>query len=244
MELRVPVALQDLGGEDCGLEPEALADDLLDLRIEVRVRAHCAAQFPDADARLHLLEALQRAGELIIHERELEPESDGLRVDAVAAANHRRHGVFPRTAGDDDAEVAEVLQDDVAGFRSLHGERGIEHVAARHTLVHPAASGADIAGDVLQKGDDIVVRAALDFLDLGEDKLALLANGPRVFGGDVAQLRLRLASERLDLQPNLVFALVSPNGGHLRQCVSCDHSFEKGRGPCAVAHYSASGTWH
>ena len=52
LELRVPVALDDLRAERRRLQAEPLADALLHARIEVRVRADRAAQFAHADARL------------------------------------------------------------------------------------------------------------------------------------------------------------------------------------------------
>jgi hypothetical protein len=68
-----------------------------------------------------------------------------------------------------------------------------------------------------------VIRPPLDLLDLREVEFRLRADLFRVRFRDVAVLRLRFTSERLDFEPNLVFALVSPDGGHLRKRVSGDH---------------------
>ena len=166
VKFRMAVALHDLRRERRGREAESLADIGFHVRIEVRMRADCAADFPHADARLHLLQALERAAKFVIHQRELQPERDRLRVDAVAAADHRRHLEFLRTLRDHLAQFAEILQQNVRRLRGLHGERGVEHVAARHALVHPAARGADVARDVLQERDHVVIRALFDLHDL------------------------------------------------------------------------------
>ena len=99
-KFRVPIALDDLGRKHRRLEPELLADALLDPRIEMRVGADGAAQFPDADPLGGLREPLGGAAEFVVHQRELQPERDRLRVNAVAAADHRRHFVTPRLRRD------------------------------------------------------------------------------------------------------------------------------------------------
>ena len=99
-ELRVPIALNDLRGKRRRLQAELLADRSLDRRIEVRVRADRAAQLADAHARRRLLEPFQGAAEFVIHQRQLQSEGDRLGMDAVAAADHRRHLELPRPVRD------------------------------------------------------------------------------------------------------------------------------------------------
>ena len=60
------------------------------------MRADGAAQLADATRSERLRETLFRAAEFVVHQRQLQPESDRLRVNAMAAADHRRHFVTPR----------------------------------------------------------------------------------------------------------------------------------------------------
>ncbi len=95
VKLGVPVPLDDLRAELRRRQTELLADPLLDPWIEMRVRAHGSAQFSHPNARLHLLESFQRPAKFVVHQRQLQPEGDRLRMDAVAAPDHRR--VEPRS---------------------------------------------------------------------------------------------------------------------------------------------------
>src|ERR1041384_5551086 len=87
----VAIALDDLGGKSRRLESELLGNMLFDAGIEMGVRADRAAQFPDAHALQSLLQALLGPTEFIEHQSELEAKGDRLRVNAVAASDHRRH---------------------------------------------------------------------------------------------------------------------------------------------------------
>ena len=62
----------------------------------MRVRADRAAEFADADPLARLREPFFRAAEFVEHQRELQTEGDRLGVNAVAAADHRRHFEPPR----------------------------------------------------------------------------------------------------------------------------------------------------
>src|SRR6266403_426220 len=67
-ELRVPVALHDLGGNRRRLQPKFVTDGTLDCRIEVGMRADRAAQFSDSNAFQRLSQSFFRASKLVKHQ--------------------------------------------------------------------------------------------------------------------------------------------------------------------------------
>ena len=58
-ELGMTIALDNLSGQCCRLESEFFADNSLDTRIEVRMRANGSADLSNADAFAHLGETLR-----------------------------------------------------------------------------------------------------------------------------------------------------------------------------------------
>ena len=69
-----------------------------------------------------------------------------------------------------------------------------------------------------------MIRALLDLEDLRDRKARLLSNFGCVFFRDLAEIGHCLASEQLDLEPNLEFALVRPHVAHLRPRITIDHA--------------------
>ena len=88
----VAVALDHLGGHRRGLQAEPLADALLDFRADVGEGAHRAGDLADPQVLGGGAQARQVAPGLLIPDGQLEPEGDGLGVDAVGAAD--LHGVL------------------------------------------------------------------------------------------------------------------------------------------------------
>ena len=217
------VALDDLGREHGGFEGELFANGFLDARIEVGVGADGAADFADADTLAHFAEALERAGEFVIHQRHLQAETDRLRVDAVAAADHRGEFVLLRADGHRLAQGEEIGFEQIAGLEHLDGDGRVEQVGRGETLVNPARGGADILGDILEERDDIVVRAFFDLADFFDVESSLGADFGGVGFRDRAEFGHRLTGEGFDLEPDFEFALLGPNGPHFRQGIAFDH---------------------
>ena len=237
---RVPVALDHLGAQGRWPEAEPFADAGFHPRVEMCMGADRAAQFAHAQARLGVFQAVQGAAKFIPHQGQLQAKSDRLRMDAVAASDHGRALEFNGPAGDDFAQVAQILQDQVRSFLHLHRERRVQHVAGGHALVHPSAGRPDVAGDVFQEGDDIVIGPFLDFRDFPE---VIFSLGPDRFGirrGDDPDFRLRLAGQGLDFEPDFVFALIRPDGGHFGSGITFDHRWRLGEGD-AIAKRKTSG---
>ena len=216
-ELRMAVALQDLGGKRGGLEIQALANDPLDLGIKVGVGSHGSADFSDSDALAHFAQALEAAGELIIHEGHLEAEADRFRMDAVAAADHGSELEFVGTDCHGFAQGEKVFFQNVAGLQHLHRECGVEQVGGGQTLVNPAGRRTHAGGDIFDKGDDIVVRAFFDFADGVDVEGALGADRGGVLLGDRAEFGHGLAGEGFNFEPDFEFALFGPDGPHAGQ---------------------------
>ena len=113
-KLRVAIALDDLRGDVRGLQSELLTNRAFDRRIQMRMRADRAAEFSDADPFLGLRQSFLRPPEFVEHQGELEPEGDRLRMNAVAAADHRRHLESARLRGDRGPQVGQILRREFA----------------------------------------------------------------------------------------------------------------------------------
>ena len=222
-EFRMAVALDDLGGKRGGLEPELGADFLFDARIEVGARADGTAQFSHGDALAHFHETFAHAAEFVIHQRHLETEGDRFGMDAVAAAHHGRESVRTGLLRGGSADFVDTFDQQIGGFGHLHRERGVEDIGRGQPLVHPTGGGTDRGGDIFEEGNDVVVGALFDLEDLGEGKFGFFADGLGVSGRDLSQPGHGLTGEGFDLEPDLVFALVGPEGAHLRPGITVNH---------------------
>ena len=54
------------------------------------------------------------------------------------------------------------------GARKLDGKRGVEHVGTGHALMHEARFGADLLGDPVEEGDNVVLGDCLNGVDRGD----------------------------------------------------------------------------
>ena len=103
--------------------------------------------------------------ELGIGLRELEAEGGRLGMDAVAAADGRRHLVLEGAALERGEQRVDIGDQQVGGALELDGEAGVEHVGRGHALVDEARFGADDLGEMGEEGDDVVLHLALDLVD-------------------------------------------------------------------------------
>src|SRR6185437_3831717 len=106
---------------------------------QVRVGADGAGKFANRHDFTGALEAFVRAMEFVVHECQLEAEGGGFAVDAVAAANARRHFVLVRAAGDDGQQFFDIGNQNIRALNHLHGEGGVHDVAAGEAEMKPAA---------------------------------------------------------------------------------------------------------
>ena len=90
--------------------------------------------------------------------------------------------------------------------------------------MHEARFGADMLGEVGQKGDHIVAGLALDLVDALGLEAATLPDGASRTLGDDPERRLRVAGMCLDLEPDPVTVLRRPDPRHLGPAVARDHA--------------------
>ena len=152
---------------------------LLDARIDVGEGADRAGDRAGRDFLARRDEPRAGAGEFGIGQRELEAEGRRLGVDAVRAADGRRHLVLEGAPLQRREQRVDVGDQNVAGALQLHGKAGVEHVRAGHALMDEARVGADEFGEMGQEGDDVVLGDALDLVDARDVELGLAAPSPR-----------------------------------------------------------------
>ena len=120
--------------------------------------------------------------------------------------------------------ILQIVRQERDRFVQLDRQRRVENVRRSQPLMNPARGRPDRSGDVFQKGDDVVVRALLDFRDLRNGEARPLSNFGRVLFRNLAELGHRLAGKQFDLKPDLELALVRPNVAHLRPGITIDHA--------------------
>ena len=132
------------------------------------------------------------------------------------------------------AELLDVLDDQVTGLGELVAQSRIAQVGTGHAVVDPAAGlgvalgniGVDVLLHVGQESNNVVARDFLDLIDLCLLKVSVIAD-PLGFvfrNTDLAELRLGLAGQDLDLLPNGVLVLEGEDVSHLRASIAIDHS--------------------
>src|SRR5260370_9953058 len=115
------VALNDLGGDWRGGEPEAFADALLHFRAKVRSIADGTRNFADG----HLRSSIAKARDIALVLRkpigDFQTKSDGLGVDAVSAANLWRIAEFVGAQIEDFSKHHQTALTWFGAFTNLQG---------------------------------------------------------------------------------------------------------------------------
>ena len=155
-------------------------------------------------------------------------------MDAMSTAGAERVALLEGTTLANLAELLDILDDQVAGLGELVAQGRVAQIRAGHAIVNPAAGlgvalgniGIDVFLHVGQEGNDVVARDFLDLIDLRLLKVGMVADPlGLVFGNtDLAELRLGLAGQNLDLLPNGVLVLEGEDVSHLRAGIAIDHS--------------------
>jgi len=158
-------------------------------------------------------EPLAGAGELRIGVSEFQPERDRFGMNAVGAADGRRHLVLEGALLQCGENLVDVGDQKIGSAGQLHVEAGIEHVGGGHALMHEARLGADDFRQMGQEGDDVVLGLALDFVDALDVEGGVPGLGPDRLRGrfrNDAEFRQRIRRMRLDLEPYLEIASAPP----------------------------------
>jgi hypothetical protein len=172
-------------------------------------------------------EALAAPAELGIGLGELEAESHRLGLDAVAAADGGGVLVLLGAGLERGEQRVEIGEQDVARPRQLHRKRGVEHVGGGHALVHEARFLAHGLRHPVEEGDHVMLGHCLDGVNRFDvDHRIGRPPVPQRLGGGLrhhAEVGELLGRVRLDLEPDAVFRLRLPQGGHGRAGVAGDH---------------------
>ena len=87
----------------------------------------------------------------------------------------------------------------------------------------PSRGGADVFGDAVHEGGDVVVGFLFDLGDAFDGELGAFLDGGEVFGGDDAFLGERFAGEDFDLEPEVEFVFLRPDLAHRLAAVAAYH---------------------
>ena len=228
------IAADDLRGQRIVDQAQVLADVLLDERLDGAVRADSARDGTKGNVLAGILKTVQIALELPGPRAKLHAKGHRLGMDAMSTAGAERVALLKGATLADLAEFFDVLDDQVAGLGELVAQGRVAQIGAGHAIVNPAAGlgvvlgniGIDVFLHVGQEGNDVVARDFLDLIDLRLLKVGMVADPlGLVFGNtDLAELRLGLAGQNLDLLPNGVLVLEGEDVSHLRAGIAIDHS--------------------
>ena len=223
--LGVAVALQDLGRDRGGPQPEPRAHRLLDVGGQVREGPHRARELAHRDRGPRAVEAAAGGAAA--------PRTRGRASGRRSSARRGRRGCARSSACACGARPAPAPPS-IRSTRSSRtrsqasrmriGEGGVHDVGGREAVVQPPPLGADALGHAGDEGDHVVLDLLLDLLDAGRRR-----SGParliaaRASLGDDAALRQHLGGGDLDLEPGGEAVLVGPQARHLRARVAGDH---------------------
>src|SRR5690606_18626032 len=194
-----------------------------DGRIDAGERADRAGDGAGGDLGPRRLEASPVALELDIVAEKLEAEGGRLGMDAVATADTRRRLVLEGTPFQHRKQPVDIVEQDVGRTCELNGQTCVQHVGRRHTLVNEARLRSDMLGEIREEGDHVVLGLALDLVDPLDLEAPALPDRFGRIGGDYSQLRLCIASVRLNLEPDPELRLRLPDLGHLGAAVTRYH---------------------
>ena len=110
------ITLNDLSRDVRRLQPESFTDGTFDCRIQMCMGADRAAEFAHANPFPGLRQSLLGPTKFVEHQGQLQPERDRLRVNAVAAANHRRHLESARLRSDCRSQFSQILGENLRGL--------------------------------------------------------------------------------------------------------------------------------
>ncbi len=205
-----------------GHEPEGRTDVALHRRVDVRVRAHGAAELADRDRPAGRDESSSITVDLETPEREFGAKRRGFGMDSVGTSDHGRGAELERAALQHCGEVAGRGDQQVTRGRERGAQRRIDHVGGREPVVNPARRG--LADRVLHHVDEGHL-LALEHLrhERGvDDRSALAGLGREVVGHD-ADRRRALHCEELNLEPQREAGLIGEETSDLGKLVAGDH---------------------
>ena len=218
------VTRDHLGSDGLALEAQLVHHLGLDGRVEHGVGANRTAQLAVGDLLVRALEALLVATALQREAGEAQAKRGGLGVHTVGAPHTQGVAVLKRPGLQRLGEFGLRGHQQRAALH--HGQRqpGVQHVAAGHAVVHPAACGADVLVDVGEKRHHVMVGGLLDLERALHREGGLRLDLRQVVGGDDPTTAPRTAHGELDVEPALQLGVFRPDGGHLGPRIPRDHA--------------------
>ena len=215
--LRVAIALNHLGRDGSHLQAELPADFLFDFGPEVRSIADGAGDF----SKFHVMGGFAETGDvaLIFSEPvgDLQAEGDGLRMNAVSAADLGSVLELVGAQVENFAENDEVALDEVRSVADEERLSGVYHIIGSHAVVEPAGGigVADGFADGHGEGDNVVLHAGFDFVDaVGVHLGARVENCGGILGHE-ASFGKGVGGGQFNVKPLLVAIGVAPDEAHL-----------------------------
>src|SRR4030088_1565719 len=87
----------------------------------------------------------------------------------------------------------------------------------------PARRRSDRLRHIFEESDDVVIGPFLDLQNFRKKKARALSDLCRIAFGDLTELAHSFASQHLDLEPDLKFALIRPDLAHFWPGITVDH---------------------
>ena len=223
-ERRVTVALHDLRADRIRGEAELRHDRRLDLRAELAVRAHRAAELAGGRSAAAARSLRRSRSSSNAHVASFRPSVIGSAwtewVRPIITVPACSRALRANSAD----QLVQLRQQQVRRGAALQRQRRIHHIARRQPEMQVSAFLPNRLGDLVDEGDDVVVGGLLQLGDAGNvDAAALLDGRDRLRGHDAL---VSQGMERGDLDPQHVLEarLVGPDRGHLRLRVARDHA--------------------
>ena len=224
----VPVARDHLAGDRRRLQSDPLADPLLRGRTDVRKHAHGARNLADPQILGGGLEARDVALQLVVPQREFQPERDRFGVDPVRAPDLDGVLELERPLSERRRQRSRTLQDQRRSLFQQQRLRRIDHIVRGHPVVQPARMLGDpglghLLGDRRGERDHVMAGFLLDLENPIDVKARVPPQRLSSLLGDLACLGQRLTGGQLDLQPRFKPVLIGENATHLGPCVTGNH---------------------
>ncbi len=187
-----------------------------------------AGDFADAQIFRRGVEAHQIALHLVVPQRQLQAEGNGLGVHAVGAADLDGVFEFERPPLQRFEQRLAIFLEHRRGLLEHQRLRGIDHVVRSQPVMQPArsvglAGGGHFLGDGGGEGDDVVLHFALDLVNARDVEGGMLAQRARGLRGNFAGLGQRFARGQFDGEPLLEAVLVAKDAAHFGPGISWDH---------------------
>src|SRR3984893_1112968 len=87
----------------------------------------------------------------------------------------------------------------------------------------PTRGRSDRLRHIFEESDDVVIGPFLDLQNFRDRKARTLSDFCSVAFGNLAELGHGFASQHLDLEPDLKFALIRPDPAHFGSGITVDH---------------------